>query len=388
MKKILFIVCIVGVLQAENFELFLKNAIQNSPYLKANQLNIKQANEQSSITTRYKNPSLELEVSNFAVNNLGNKSGYRSTITQPIRLWGVSRDREVLASAQITQTKSFVELSQAKFVLQLSLFYSNYKNALKAESLAKQELNISTKILKISKARFENGTIARVKYIQAKVDMRRVKNFLNQMQVKKLSAYYRLISFSGSTKEINIENDYEFNLNGNNSVVNSAQLTYTKSKTASASALAELNSNKLEWIDVYGTFEKEPDQGIARVGVSIPLVVFNTKSQEKRIAQLEAKKSDLISKNTNNVLTLRLTNLSKSIVALIKLEKSTSKLLKDQEELLNMYEDGYKIASINLIELQLIKNQMIQTKAELINIDTQKEQSIIKHNFLTGEYNE
>ena len=53
-----------------------------------------------------------------------------------------------------------------------------------------------------------------------------------------------------------------------------------------------------------------------------------------------------------------------------------------------MYEDGYKIANINLVELQLIKNQMISTKEKLIEIQTQKEKNIIGYNYLTGAYNE
>ncbi len=53
-----------------------------------------------------------------------------------------------------------------------------------------------------------------------------------------------------------------------------------------------------------------------------------------------------------------------------------------------MYEDGYKIANINLVELQLIKNHMIRTQEKLIDINTKKENNIIEYNYLTGAYNE
>ena len=387
-KNILLSTLLCSFLGAQDFETFLKNAIQNSPYLKANQLGIAQANENASITTRYKNPTLALEASNFSPDIGDSEAGYRVALTQPIRLWGVSDAREDLATAQKSEAQSLVKLSRADFVRKLSLLYSKYKSTLSAESLAKEELLISKKITNITKARFENGTIAKVKYIQAKVDEKRVENFLNKMQVNTLSSYYRLIGFAGLTTEIELDDKYLFKLSKQGSTSNSAQLIYSKSKIKSSLALAALHSNRVEWIDLYGEFESEPDQSIARVGVDIPLAIFNTKSQERTIAKLQAKKSELISENINTTLSMKLKELSRSIESLSGLQLSTSELYKSQKELLLMYEDAYKIASIDLIELQVIKNQMIRTKEDAIEIELSKEQNIIQHNFLTGEYNE
>ena len=388
-KNILLSTLLCSLLGAQDFETFLKNAIQNSPYLKANQLGIAQANENATLTTRYKNPTLALEASNFSPDIGDSEAGYRVALTQPIRLWGVSGAREDLATAQKSEAQSLVKLSRADFVRNLSLLYSEYKSSLSAEALAREELLISQKIAEITKARFENGTIAKVKYIQAEVDKKRVENFLNKMRVNSLSSYYKLIGFAGATTEVELDNKYIFTLSEQASgVTNSAQLTYSKSKTKSALALAELNSNRVEWVDIYGEFESEPDQSIARVGVDIPLAVFNTKSQERTIAKLQAKKSELISENINTTLNIKLKELAKSIESLNGLQLSTSELLTSQKELLLMYEDAYKIASIDLIELQVIKNRMIETKEDAIKIELSKEQNIIQHNFLTGEYNE
>ena len=387
-KNILLSTLLCSFLGAQDFETFLKNAIQNSPYLKANQLGIAQANENAKLITRYKNPTLALEASNFSPDIGDSEAGYRVALTQPIRLWGVSDAREDLATAQKSEAQSLVKLSHADFVRKLSLLYSKYKSTLSAESLAKEELLISKKITNITKARFENGTIAKVKYIQAKVDEKRVENFLNKMQVNTLSSYYRLIGFAGFTTEIELDDKYLFKLSKQGSTSNSAQLIYSKSKIKSSLALAELHSNRVEWIDLYGEFESEPDQSIARVGVDIPLAIFNTKSQERTIAKLQAKKSELISENINTTLSIKLKELSRSIESLSGLQLSTSELYKSQKELLLMYEDAYKIASIDLIELQVIKNQMIRTKEDAIEIELSKEQNIIQHNFLIGEYNE
>ncbi|MCD6191020.1 MAG: TolC family protein, partial [Sulfurimonas sp.] len=165
-KNILLSTLLCSFLGAQDFETFLKNAIQNSPYLKANQLGIVQANENAKLITRYKNPTLALEASNFSPDIGDSEAGYRVALTQPIRLWGVSDAREDLATAQKSEAQSLVKLSRADFVRKLSLLYSKYKSTLSAESLAKEELLISKKITNITKARFENGTIAKVKYIQ------------------------------------------------------------------------------------------------------------------------------------------------------------------------------------------------------------------------------
>jgi cobalt-zinc-cadmium efflux system outer membrane protein len=59
-----------------------------------------------------------------------------------------------------------------------------------------------------------------------------------------------------------------------------------------------------------------------------------------------------------------------------------------QIELLNMFQDAYKIANINLLELQDIKNKVIETKQRLIKIQTALNQNAIISNYIQGSYNE
>jgi len=387
-KILLVLLLTVSLSQAEDFDTFLQDAIKKSPYLKANSLNIDRAQEQASLTTRYKNPSLRLVTSNFSEDKKSDTLGYAVGLTQPLRLWGLSDAREGLANAQKGEASSFVQLNRANFVKRLSLLFVKYKKVQEDKKLAKLALNISKKIAAISKSRFKNGTITQAKYIQAKVDVKRGKNFLNKVDIISLESYYSLLGFSGISDEVALDSAYEFHLSANHSGINSASVAFTKSKQKRAEAQAELNSHKIEWVTAFGKFEKEPTQSIARIGVNIPLAVFNRKTQEKQIAKLQVKTSKLIAQNQINAITKSLKKLDISINALNVLEQSTQELLESQNELLLMYENGYKIANINLIELQMIKNQMIKTKAELINIQTKREQNIIEHNFLTGEYNE
>lgn len=388
MKRLLFIPLLVGTLQAQNFEQFLADSLQKSPLLKSNALSLEQAEEKASLTTRYKNPTLSLEASNFSSDIGDSDIGYRAAIAQPIRLWGVSGSREDLAQAQKEQTQASVKLSRANFVVQLSSLYAVYKRAILAESLAKEELFIAQKIANISKERYENGTIARVRSIQATLDVQRVKNFLAQAAVAKTTAYYRLMGFRGLNEKIEVDANYMFELSSNSDISANAQIEFSRATVKSASANAALNANKLEWINLNGEFEQEPNQSIARVSVDIPLVIFNTKSQEKEIAKLQASKAEFMTENLSQQVEFKLRELKNAVTTLKEVEKTSQELLASQKELLSMYEEGYKIANINLIELQTIKNQLIQTKENLLSTTLTKELNIIQYNFLTGTYND
>ena len=390
MKKIWCITLLTTLtLCAQDFESFKQEALQNSPYLKANALKVQSAAQKSEITTRYKNPTLGLEASQFAQDGVSsNESGYRVELTQPIRLWGVGEDRENLGKAQEQSAKKSVILTKAAFTRDLSLRYVTYKRLVHLQELAAEELVIAQKIAAISKARFENGTIARVKYLQAKMDMQRIKNSVNTLDIAKTDAYYNLLAFAGLTSQRAIEADYSFALKKSDAVSKSPELEYLYASERVTAAKAELNANKLEWVDLRAEFENEPDQDIYRVGVNIPLVIFNAKTQEKQIAKLQSKQQTLLYEQKENANSFTLKKIEKLIERLSLLQQSTKELQASQHELLLMYEDGYKIANIDLIELQLIKNQMISTKEKLIDIDTQKENNIIEYNYLTGAYNE
>ena len=388
MKKLLILPFLLAGLQAQDFESFLAESLKKSPRLQINILRLKQTQYQAELTTRYKNPTLSLELSNFSPNVGESDVGYRGAIAQPLRLWGVGSSREALAVAQTNEASASVKLTRANFIQKIASLYASYKYAKNAQELAKEELLIAQNIATISQARFENGTIAKVKYIQATLDVKRVQNFLAQTKVATTTAYYQLMGFRGLNEKVELDTNYNFSLVKENENLSNAQIELSKAQQDSALASSELNANKLEWITLNGEFEKEPQQSIARVSVDIPLVLFNTKSQERQIAKFEAKKSQLLTKNLTEQMYFKLRELKQAIDTLTEVEQTSQELLTSQKELLSMYEEGYKIANIDLIELQTIKNQLIETKENLLNIRLQKELQIIQHNYLIGSYNE
>jgi len=391
MKRLLLVPFIVWNLQAQDYKGLLQEALQTSPYLKANALEIKRADERASLIQRYKNPTLSLETSKFNPDIGKSEVGYRAALLQPIRLWGISSDRENLAAATREEAKGLVILKRAEFVKVFSLLYNNYTTQTALLHLAEEEFTISKNIANISKERYEVGTVAQVKYLRSKVDLASSKNLLNEKKVMQISSYYKLLAFAGLKNERDLNDNYVFKLSNravNEAEKNSAELYYLQTQQNFSSAKAKLNANKIEWMNLYAEYEAEPDQSIARVGIKIPLAVFNTKTEEKRIADLQEKQSGLLLQNQRITLSNNLARLKKELLILQSVVSSTQKLYNSQKELLKMYEDGYKIANINLIELQNIKNQMIQTKEKEITLQNKINKNIVIYNYEVGEYND
>jgi cobalt-zinc-cadmium efflux system outer membrane protein len=118
------------------------------------------------------------------------------------------------------------------------------------------------------------------------------------------------------------------------------------------------------------------------------LAFFNDKSQEKSIAILQSNRSELLIQNEKSRLNMEITRLQREHQSLVKLNDKSKNILKTQLRLLTMYEDGYKIASISLLQLQDIKNKVIQTRRRLIEINTALNKNAIYTNYNQGNYNE
>lgn len=118
------------------------------------------------------------------------------------------------------------------------------------------------------------------------------------------------------------------------------------------------------------------------------MALFNTKSQEKQIAKLEADKAELLIKNEDAKVKIEIIRLQKQRDLLGVLKSKNEQTLKTQIKLLAMFEEAYKIANINLLELQNIKNSVIKTKESLVKIDTALNQNTITTNYISGAYNE
>ena len=388
MKYIFILTISLLYLEAQtvlDFKTFLNQAIDSSPYLHSSALNIESAKQEGSILNRYENPSLALEVSQFSPDAGSSEAGFRAAYSQPVRLWGVADAKSALSTAMSQNAKSSYAQKKAFFVKSLSLLYVDYVQSKKSFILLAQTKAIAKTIYDISLARYESGTIAKGVMLQAKIDYQMVEAQEDSARLQTSNAYFQLLRYAGVTKELEIDANYQFSRRSEG--VNS-EIQLLEAKSIQADAQAKVNANKFEWVNVYAELEKEPNQDIARLGVNIPLAIFNTKAQEKQLSILESKKAKLLIKNEQNRVKIELSRLTKERQALLNMELKYEKLLQSETELLLMFQEGYKIASINLLQLQDIKNRVIGSEQMLINITSALDKNAILTNYIQGNNNE
>jgi len=393
-KNILISGLLCTLLSAESFDTFLQRAIQNSPYLESSALSVKQAKEQSSAITRYANPTLELEYSDFNPDAGSSDDGYRINISQPIRLWGVGNARDNLANTTTKNADANYAQNKAIFVRNISTAYTEYANKKMLLDLGKQELYIAKTIYDISSSRYEAGTISRGVMLQAKIDYEMVQINNENLALSATQSYYKLLKLSAINEEIELDDKHSFSLYSSDTLhveqdlSNNPNLMVLKSQQDTALAQAMLDTNKVEWMNVFAEFESEPDQDITRFGVNFPLAIFNTKSQEVQIAKLQSEKASLLIDNQETKLNITMSRLQKERASLEILQSKNQEILSSEIELLKMFQDGYKIANINLLQLQDIKNKVISTKKSLIQIKTALDKNAIIQNYNQGQYND
>jgi len=388
LKNIIISLLLCTFLSAESFDEFLQKAIQNSPYLESSALAVKQTKEEGDVITRYENPTLELEYSSFSPDIGSSDDGYRVSYSQPVRLWSVGDDKRAVVNANIKSANASFAEKRAIFIRDMSISYTLYSKAKMLLALGDEELQIAKKIYDISVARFEGGSISKGVKLQALVDFEMSESSKDFLSLNSMQSYYSLLKFAGINEEIELDVAYDFTISSDLQNINNPTLEVFKAQQNQALREAKLNSNSVEWMNLFAELENEPEQDVARIGLNFPLAFFNDKSQEKRISTLQASRTELLIKNEKSRLNIELIKLQKERQALLKLSKNSDKTLRTQLELLKMYEDGYKISNINLLQLQDIKNRVIQTKRALIQIYTALNQNAIYTNYTQGNYNE
>lgn len=381
--SILFGVSLYGM----DFDEFYKQALRNSPYLKGNALRIDAAKQEAAIATRYKNPKLELEYSQFDATDGSSDNGKRVSLSQPVRLWGVGDARKSLAEYVQKEAKSSYTLTKALFSKKLLELYVGYKQSVEIFKLSQEASNIAKRIYDISFTRYQNGTIAKADMIQSKLDYKLTFAKQKEAELAKLQSYYDLLAFAGFTKEIELESNYTEQLLDVDMHSNPLlQLYYSRASLAHSKE--RLFSNQIEWIEIYGEYEEEPNDDIYRVGINIPLALFNTKKEERTKAMLEAKRAKLLAENTQHSLYLRLRALTKERKIQQEMIYRLEDGLKEGKKLLEIFEEGYRIANIDIVQLQQVKAALIKTKASLIDAKAKLERNIIETNYLQGKYND
>lgn len=385
MKYFTALLLLWHVAYAYDFKSFLDEALEKSPYLKSQNLGIDEAKTESERLNRYKNPSLELEASHFATSS-SQQSGYRLGFSQPLRLWGVAQSNESLSLALLQSAQKSFSQKRAFFIRTLSELYVAYKMQKLKLELVSKELEIAKTILAISQARYKAGTISKGLAMQAKISFDMVAIKKNRQELALLDSYYNLLAFAGFKQEIALDTVTRFYIK--DKAGQNPELLALKEQQNRALKEADVNSHSVSWLDLFAEYEKEPEQGIARVGLSMPLALFNTRAQERQLALLKANRLELEYTNRKRQANLTLYKLKKAQALLKRQEEELKRVLKDETDLLKMFQEGYKVANIKLLQLQDIKNRLIATQSRLIETQSAMDSNAIRYNYLQGAYND
>ena len=388
MKKTIIGLFVVLNLHAQSYEALLEQALKNNAQLQIAENQEEALLLQGTIETRLDNPNLEMEIADFSSKRLlrENSFGTRVGISQSLLLPAVKADKKRLIQSRIAVAKESYKLEKASFVYRFNRHYLAYKEALEKEYLQEESLSISEKILSVVQGRFSAGSIAKSELLQAQIAKAEALSHAKVLSLDSLEKKNTLLLFTNmeATTELSISHNFV-----QESVTKlHPLLSLREKKEEEARAKLAVVSHPMENIELFSEIEVEPDQDIFRVGVSIPLSVFNQKSEEKQLAKIALNNQKLALNSGRKALSLELSQLQKEIVAKEALKINYEALILEEEALLKMYQQGYAIAKVNLLKLNSLKKELLTNKEHLLETSLNIEKNIIKINYLQGAYNE
>lgn len=377
-------------LNAEDFKYLLNKALESNSNLKSSEIEVQLAKENGSILTRYDNPIIEFSYADYKSKEKGNKEkGQGVSITQKIVPWNVANDKTDLSDAIIKNEVDKYNLDKQEFIKELSLRYTIYAKNKSFLEVIKESQKIATKIYDISNEKYKLGAISKADLLQSEIELIDIKKKENEINLEIMSSYYDLMKFAGIEEQyFNLDSDYKFNITNNANLERNPFIISEESKKKMLLAESELNSNLIDSFDLIYSYSEEPDQTVNQIGISLPLPIFNSKSEESRIAKLTAMKMDLSVNNQKQQLSMEYERLVKERKLLDDLKVENENVLKLQMESLKMLIEKLKISQISIIDIQNSKMKLIQTMTDLINVETVLNQNAISINYITGEYND
>jgi cobalt-zinc-cadmium efflux system outer membrane protein len=380
-RVILFFILLLTQLQADDFTQFLQIALQNNPSLQTAKLQAEQIKLKTKTLYRYENPNFAGSLAKY-----DDKDGFSMGFSQKIPLPDIRKELKKLSDIMIQKIHISYQLKKATLIKNLSLKYLEYIKKRDFARLAQKESDLAKKIYNISKSRYKTGTIAKSKLLQAKLAYHQSLQNEKKLLLEKERGYYDLLLESGIMQAISLEKRHHFSVQPSTKQNLALMLLLLDKKLSQAKT--RTSTKTIDSYELLAEYEQEPEQNIIRLGISLPMPLFHQKDEEKKIAALAIQEKHYTLEKFQQKLSLLKEKYIKEHLLLQELQRNNQHLLKEQKKMLEMFEEGYKIANINLLELQNIKNALIQTQKEQITIQTELDQNIIYQNYLNGAYHD
>ena len=383
--------CSSQILNAENFKYLLNKALESNSNLKSSEIEIELAKEKGSILTRFDNPIIDFNYSNYRSKDTKIKeNGQGISLTQKIVPWNVANDKERLSGATIKNEVDKYNLDKQEFTKELSMRYTIYAKSKSFLEVMQESHKIATKVYDISNERYKVGAISKAELLQSEIELMEIKKKKDELNLDVMSNYYDLIKFAGieETQYLDLDSNYKFKITSNATLEKNPFINSEESKKEMLLADSKLNSNVIDSLDLKYSYSEEPDQVVNQVGISLPLPVFNTKSEESKIAKLTVMKMNLVVNKEKKLALMEYEKLIKERILLNDLKIENENILKLQIDSLGMLIEKLKISQISILDIQNSKAKLIQTMTDIVSIETALNQNAISINYMTGEYND
>ena len=391
MQKTLFLFTTLSLsLFGMSYEQFKAYTLKHSPVLQQQQLKVEMANAQNGIALRAQNPSLYVGGADYNPKTGSNEFGYSVSLSQPVRTGNFYEGIQATANANLSLAQAYVMEGRAGYLRSLESLYTDYVYQSRLLSLLEAEYHLSQKVTAMVFKRYKSGSENRVAYLQAKTQTSILKTQLYAARQQRDTLYYQLLATAGFGKKVSLSKSFIYG-------VSAATSETGKTTPLEAILLAKEKLYRSKAIAAQGSFtqyelntelEKEPDQSIFRVGVSIPLAINHDRSEERMLAKLQQNEVALERRQLAVTLKNQKQMFKSAIRELTAQYHALQSLQREQKELTALLQEGYTISKGSLFELMTAKSRLIQTRKALLQTQKTINKKKIELRFLQGAYND
>ncbi len=373
-----------------SYEAFKAYTLKHSPVLRQQQLEISVAKTENAIALRTPNPTLSVTGAAFDPKEGTNDFGYAVALSQSVRTDSFYEGVRATADAYLSLAQAYATQGRAGFLRRLEKLYTDYIYQRKLLSLLQEEFTLSQKVAALVFKRYKNGSETKVAYLQAKTQTTMLKAELYGVRQARDTLYYRLLSAAGIEKKVTLAPrfiyDVTFETQPSDKPSPAEKILLAKERRYRSEAMRA--EGGFTHYEISTELEKEPDQSIFRVGVTLPLAINHNRSEERMLAKLkqnrvalERRRLVVTQKHRKRMLKSALKELTLQYRALQNLEK-------EQKELAALLQESYTLSKNSLFELMTAKNRLIRTRKALLRTQKTINEKKIELRFLQGAYND
>ena len=391
MKKISMVFLVLTLSSfGMSYAKFKKHTLKHSSVLQSKALLLQMTDTQNRQILRTKNPELNVEISKFNPEFSSSDYGYALGVSQRIRTNGYYSALKDKAYASRLLQEAYVADGRAGFVKTLESLYTEYVYQGRLLSLLQDEYKLSRKVTDVVKERYENGSQTKVSYLQSKTDTLALKAQIYTTRQAMDSLYYQLLAIGGFEKKVALSKKFIYSVSARTKsrkhLTSKEKIVLAKEKLLQSQI--SMNENSIDAYALQAGIEKEPEQSIFRLGISIPLPLHNNKEEEKTLARLKMQQLKLDNAQLRLDLHTQREMYRSSIKELSAQYEALKALKREQKSLYLLLFDGYKIAQGSVLEMMRAKNRVIQTEKSLLQTQKMINMQKIELRFIQGEYND